>query len=132
MNTISEMTYVDQAEEVIQRLRAKKNPRTGRAIPMVTTSKIRNLLAMTSDIYNELLNEQGSEIPDTCRERIEYLRIRVIYEAGREDSVRSFVEEAKLSEILKEIGNNRKKYMLYSRYMEALVAFHKFYGGREQ
>ena len=46
MKIITNSNYVDEAEKVIQALKNKKNPRTGRDIPMVTTSKIRNLLAM--------------------------------------------------------------------------------------
>ena len=131
MKTISETTYVDQAEKVILRLKEKKDAR-GRSIRMVTTSKIRNLLAMTADIYNEVLNQQGSDLSDDCRERIEYLRIRFVYEAGREPSVKSFVEEAGILPILKEIGKEKKNYILYNRYMEALVAFHKYHGGKDQ
>ncbi len=132
MKTISETTYVDRADQVIQKLKNKRNPRTNKSVPLVTTSKIRNLLAMTSDIYNELLNDQGEELSREIRERIEYLRIRFVYESGRENSVKSFVEEAGILDILKEIGSSRKNYILYNRYMEALVAFHKYYGGREQ
>ena len=67
--------------------------------------------------------------------RIEYLRIRFVYECGRDDSkrkVRNFVEKSEVLEILKEIKKSKKNYLLFSRYMEALVAFHKYYGGKEQ
>ena len=64
--------------------------------------------------------------------RIEYLRVRVMYECGREPQVRRFVEKAELIEILKEIGGSKKNYLLFSRYMEALVAFHKYHGGKDQ
>ena len=131
MKTITEQTYVDHAEKVILNLQSKKDKR-GYSIPMVTTSKIRNLLAMTSDIYTVLLNHQGEEIPDEIRDRIEYLRIRFVYESGRERSVKQFVEEAGILDVLKEIGRKKSDYILYNRYMEALVAFHKYHGGKEQ
>lgn len=98
---------------------------------MVTTSKIRNLLAMASDIYNEVVILQEDQLSDELNGRIEYLRIRFVYEAGREQTVRDFVTDAKLVEILKEIKGSRKNYILFSRYMESLVAFHKFYGGKD-
>ena len=131
MRTISESNYVDQAEIIIKQLSERKNTKTGKPIQMVTTSKIRNLLAMTADIYNEVSESMDEEISDNCKKRIEYLRIRFVYESGRDNSVRTFVEQAKILDILKEIGNSRDNYILFSRYMESLVAFHRYYGGKE-
>lgn len=131
MRTISESNYVDQAENIIKQLSERKNTKTGKPIQMVTTSKIRNLLAMTADIYNEVSESMDEEISDNCKKRIEYLRIRFVYESGRDNSVRTFVEQAKILDILKEIGNSRDNYILFSRYMESLVAFHRYYGGKE-
>ena len=100
---------------------------------MVTTSKIRSLLAMTSDIYNETLNETGSKLPQRLCSRIEYLRVRFIYESGKdqEGKVKDFVETARILDILKEIRGEKENFLLFARYMEALVAFHKFYGGKD-
>ena len=130
MILINGTNYVDQAEQVIKGLKNKKNDR-GRAIPLVTTSKIRNLLSMTSDIYNEVMVLQDEELPEEIKGRIEYLRMRAVYEAGRDDSVKAFVLDAKILEILKSIGTKKSEYILFNRYMESLVAFHKFYGGRD-
>ena len=131
MNTISETGYVDQAEAVIKKLNGKVNPRNGRPEPMVTTSKLRNLLAMTDDIYNEILTASEDKLSEEIVGRISYLRMRFVYEAGREPKVKDLVTEAKILEILKEIGNSKKNFILFTHYMEALVAFHKFYGGKD-
>lgn len=133
MKIITNSNYVDEAEKVIQALKNKKNPRTGRDIPMVTTSKIRNLLAMTADIYNETLNVPGNQLPERLNDRIEYLRVRFIYEAGKdsEGKVKNFVTEAKILEILREIKGEKENFILFNHYMEALVAFHRFYDGRD-
>lgn len=128
---INENNYADEAEKVIIQLKNKTNPKTGKSVPMVTTSKIRNLLAMTSDIYNEVIMQQDDKLSDDLVGRIEYLRIRVVYEAGREQSVKDFIMQAKILDILKEIKGSRKNYILFNRYMESLVAFHKFYGGKD-
>lgn len=128
---INENNYADEAEKVIIQLKNKTNPKTGKSVPMVTTSKIRNILAMTSDIYNEVLMQQDDKLSDDLAGRIEYLRIRVVYEAGREQSVKDFIMQAKILDILKEIKGSRKNYILFNRYMESLVAFHKFYGGKD-
>ncbi len=131
MKIINSSDYVDHAESVIKKLKAKTNPKTGRPVAMVTTSKIRNLLAMTDDIYNEVTNLQEERLSEEIKSRIEYLRVRFIYECGREQTVRDFVEEAGIIEILKSLDGTRKDYILFTRYMESLVAFHKYYGGKD-
>ncbi len=133
MKMISNDNYVDEAEKVIRTLKGKKNPKNGRDIPMVTTTKIRNLLAMTADIYNEVLNISGDRLSEEVNNRIEYLRVRFTYEAGKdsEGKVRDFVTEAGILDILREIKGSRENFILFNRYMEALVAFHRFYGGKD-
>ena len=129
---IDEMNYVDKAEKAIQRLVEESKARSkGRGISIVTTSKIRNLLAMTSDIYNQVLTYNTEKLDNDIMGRIEYLRVRVMYECGREPKVKDFVQKAEIIELLKEIGNSKKNYLLFSRYMEALVALHKYYGGQD-
>lgn len=128
---IEEQNYVDKAQAVIEKLSKKVNPRNKKPEPMVTTSKIRNLLAMTADIYNEVQGLQEDELNDEICGRIEYLRVRFIYEAGREPKVKELVEESKLLDVIRSIGRSKKNYILFSRYMEALVAFRKFYGRDE-
>lgn len=125
---IDETNYVDKAEAVIKKLSTKVNPRNGKPELMVTTSKIRNLLAMTADIYNEVQGLQEDELSSEICGRIEYLRVRFIYESGREAKVRELVEESRILEVIQAIGKSKKNYILFSRYMEALVAFRKFYG----
>ena len=73
---INENNYADEAEKVILQLKNKTNPKTGKSVPMVTTSKIRSILAMTSDIYNEVIMLQDDKLSDDLAGRIEYLRIR--------------------------------------------------------
>ena len=131
MKTINETNYVKMAEKTIQALANKKNERTGKPIAMVTTSKIRNLLAMTADIYNEVERKQGDRLTDDILSRIQYLRLRFVYEAGREPKVKDLVIQARLLDVLNEIGDSRENYILFSHYMEALVAYRKFYGKDE-
>lgn len=129
---INDNNCVDKAENVIKNLvkGARKNFKGEPDI--VTTSKIRNLLAMNADIYNQVLTKSSEKLDDEICGRIEYLRVRFMYECGREPKVKEFVQQAEILEILKEIKQRKKNYLLFSRYMEALIAFHKYYGGREQ
>ncbi|MDD6196595.1 MAG: type III-A CRISPR-associated protein Csm2 [[Clostridium] aminophilum] len=131
MKIINDTNYVDEAENAIKRLKNKINPKTGRPVPMVTTSKIRNLLSMSADIYNNVLILNSEKLNSELAGRIEYLRMRFVYECGREPAVKNFVLEAKILDVLKEIDGNKSNYILFNHYMEALVAFHKFYGGND-
>lgn len=124
---LDENNYVEIAESVILKLKNMVNPRTGKPVPVVTTSKIRNLLAMTSEIYNEVQNTPGESLSDEIKGRINYLKIRFVYEAGREPTVKSFVMTAGLLDLLNAVKGNKKRYILFSRYMEALVAYRKFH-----
>ncbi len=128
---LDENNYVDLAEAAITKLEAMTNPRTGRKIPMATTSKIRNLLAMTAELYNDVQNSSGELLSNDIKGRINYLKIRMVYEAGREPAVKNLVETAELLQHLDEIRGNRKQFILFSRYMEALVAYHRYYGGKD-
>ena len=42
------------------------------------------------------------------------------------------MEEADILSHLDEINGSRKQYILFSHYMEALVAYRKFYGGKDE
>lgn len=126
-------TYVAKAENAIKEL-AKKKDKYGNP-DMVTTTQIRNLLAMTADIYNEVCISMEEKLSEDIRGRINYLKVRFLYEAGRQQQgkyhVRDFVEKAKIIECIDEIKGTKKNFILFNKYMEALIAYHKFYGGKD-
>ena len=111
---INENNYVDKAEEAIKSLVEESKQKCRGKVNIVTTSKIRNLLAMTADIYNQVLTYTSEKLDDEICGRIEYLRIRFIYECGREPKVKAFVKQAEILEILKEIRQSKKNYLLFS------------------
>ena len=123
---INEENYVAKAESVILKLSKQVN-KQGKVVAMVTNSKIRNLLSMSADIYNQVLDCKDDKLPQELNGRIEYLRVRYIYEAGREPRVKDLVIQGELLEIMKEIQGSKKNYILYYHYMEALVAFQRFW-----
>jgi CRISPR-associated protein Csm2 len=59
-----------------------------------------------------------------------------VYQVGKDDShekaVKEFVEYADLINKINNIGRDIKKYEEFSKYIEALVAYHKFYGGKDK
>lgn len=121
---------LDKVENTIKVLKTKKNQR-GKPIGLLTISQIRNLLAMSADILNEVLEYPEENLSEELLDRVSYLTVRFYYEAGRDEKVKSFIETAKLLPFLKSI-KTRKRYIQYYQYMEALVAFHKYHGGKDQ
>ncbi len=121
--------YVDEAEKVIKGM--IKYDKNGKPKIDLTTSKIRSILAMVTELYNDVIHEKGEVLGQEYIERIQYLRLRIAYEAGREPVVKFFVKKSGLLNYIKSIGNKKGNFLLFARYMEALVAYHKFYGGKD-
>ena len=115
--------YVDRAEEIMKELKDSR--------PAITTSKIRNLLSLVSDIYNVEKLRTEKELTEESASKVGMMRVRTAYEAGRDPATKTFVEKAKLLQYLKGIGTNREDLIRFAHYMEALVAYHRYYGGRE-
>lgn len=126
----SSWDYVKEAEAVILSLR--RVDRFGNETLDLTTSKLRNVLGLVNQIYNEVITNPESQLSLSVQERIKYLKVRIVYEAGRDPRVvKEFVNKAKLLGKIDDIGDSRKKFLDFSRYMEALVAYHRFYGGND-
>lgn len=112
--------YVDFAEKIMREQYRK-----------ITTSKLRNFLSLLMDVYNtETLRTAQALCPESAT-ALQLARIRIAYECGRDRGTKEFVEAANLLPWLKAIGTSREKAIEYTHYMEALVAYHRFFGGRE-
>jgi CRISPR-associated protein Csm2 len=125
----SSQDYVKEAETVILGIAEKSN--YGYRFKL-TTSKLRNILSLVNQIYNEVILFPEEKLPAAIQDKIKYLRVRIVYEAGRDRfAVKPFVDKARLLAKIEDIGGSRKKFLEFSRYMEALVAYHRFYGGND-
>jgi CRISPR-associated protein Csm2 len=124
--------YVAEAEQNMRRL-GREDPRNqGKYRFDITTSKIRNILSMVSDIYNDELLSLSQELSAKSRAKMQALHVRILYEAGRERFVEDFILKTKLLDYLKQTEGNRNKFMDFAKYMEALVAYHLYLGGRDK
>ena len=123
------MGYVEDAEKVFKDWYSTRDKK-------ITTSKIRGLLSGMSDIYNDVVRVEGEELPQDIVDRIQYLKVQFVYEYGRDDKkdgpVRRFINESKFLNKIDQIGTSKKKFIEMERYMEALVAYHRFYGGKDE
>ena len=124
---LTDENYVSQAEAVIKRLIDENGKNK-----ILTTSKIRKLLAMISDMYTKAKRLKSNTLNSELLTKIQYFKMHTVYEAGRESSVKKFVEEAQLTNQIDKIKTDREKLILFCHYMEALVAYRKFLGGRDE
>lgn len=115
--------YVDEAERIMRKLMSGGKT--------VTTSKIRNLLSHVTDIYNKESIRTEDKLQSDSVVKLNLMRVRVAYECGRDDTVKSFVAQTNLLEYLKGISTDRADLIRFAHYMEALVAFHRYFGGKE-
>ena len=127
---LNNRNFADTAEQVILSLQVPD--RRGNKTLKVTTSKIRNLLAMTNTIYNQAKKERDQELSEALQSDLQYLKMRIAYEAGRDKDVKDFVEKAQLMKHMGSIKADREQLLLFCKYMESLVAYHKFYGGKDR
>ena len=130
--------YVKSAEDVIKYLEKEKfstftNAKKG-SKDTLTTSAIRNILGSTSEIY-DMVRYQG---PEAVRDKLAYLKVKLIYQSGRNAAVKRFVKVSKLIQALDLLeekyyqkSEEKDKIILFCRYMEALVAYFKYYGGKD-
>lgn len=125
----TDSSYVDDAEMVIKTFKKDYNGEFKVKRDTLTTNQIRNLLSLTSNIYDDVL----ANGVDRVQEKIAYLRVQFVYQSGRNDAVKEFVRLADILNILKDLQktNDKNAIIRFCRYMEALVAYFKYHGGRD-
>ena len=135
MTILTDENYVDIAEKAILKLERNTRNRKNPDAFFLTTSKLRNLLSLTSTLFDESKVKEYDDLLD----RIAYLRVQFVYQSGRNSvkvnrqtffPVKDVVEKGQILEALKEI-KDRETLQRFCRYMEALVAYFKFYGGKD-
>jgi CRISPR-associated protein Csm2 len=119
---ITQENYYDKAGEVIKTLKTDKFGKYA-----LTTSQIRNLLAMVNEIYNDLIAEENVD-KERFILKVNKLKTRMTYEIGRKNEIKDFMNKSGLLDMA---TAEKSKFMLFHNYFEALVAFHKFYGGKD-
>ena len=125
--------YVDQAEQVMNNLAAEEQK--DKYKKPITSSKIRRLFGLFTDLYNEIKRGDADELDPEQLQSLTTARIRLVYECGRGGSssdVTRFVQQAKILEYLKGIGSSRAEFLKFHQYFEALVAYHRYRFGDEK
>lgn len=131
---------VDKAELAIKSIRKPNKKNHDKLVIELKTNQIRKILTAVNilknkvDIY-KIAKSKAKKLDEELQMEIEFLRVNIAYQIGREKGkenlVREFVEKADLLNMVKDINGDIKAFENFCRYIEALVAFHKFYGGQE-
>ena len=120
-----------EAENVILKLKEKGNDKI-----YLKTSQLRKFLSAVNAVTNRVMvyhaqHLDETKLPITLASEVKYLKVKFAYQAGRMREVREFGETARIKEHIDRVGDSFREYQWFARYMEALVAYHKFYGGRD-
>lgn len=123
---------VDKAENVMKAVTVKKSE--GRA--GLSSSQIRKFLtAITSvknkiDLYKMHHREDKEKFSRELALDVKLLKTTLYYQASRDNSgaVKNFVTKTDLPAMIDDVGRSYEKFHELYRYIEALVAFHKYYG----
>lgn len=120
---LDKKTYVDLAEKVIAEL-----PRDNRDANKIqlSTNQIRNVLSLINELYDMVRTDTEKVLSDDVQSHIQYVKMKIIYAAGRDNAVKNFLEKSSLISYLNGIGDSRDDLILVCHYMEALVAYHRF------
>lgn len=128
MSVQEKKCIIEEAERVIESI--KFNGRIS-----LTTTQIRKFLSAVNILNNKVLawkvHNTSDELSEELVNEIKYLKVKIIYQAGRERVVKEFSEKANIINKINNIGSSVKKYEEFARFMEAIVAYHKFAGGRD-
>ena len=130
--------YVRRAEEAIAEL---KRMEVQERKYVITTSKLRSLFSLFTETFNEVTRGDQKKLDKDQLNDLNVARVRIYYEIGREDRyngymdsapVGRFVQQSGLLAYLGDIGDSCDKLKQFYHYMEALVAFHRYYFGEKK
>lgn len=97
-----------------------------------TTSQIRKLLSAVNTLQNRIQAIKGDTLDHEATNEIKYLKVKIAYMVGRERrKLSDLIKKGQFIERIDAIGNDKSKFLQFSRFMESIVAYHKFYGGKD-
>lgn len=118
---LDKKTYVELAEKVVCGLPSNN----GYIEPK--KNQIRNILSMMNELYDMVRTDTNKKLSDDVQSHIQYVKMKMIYAAGRENTVKIFLEKSSLISYINGIGDSREELILVCHYMEALVAYHRYH-----
>lgn len=114
--------YAKLAEALVGRSKQDKS-----WFQRLSTSKLRGIYGLIMNVYTRITDEASFE---ANKSDLQYIKVKMAYESGRDETVKNFVRETYLMACLDRVSTY-DQFILYCRYAESLVAYFKFYGGKE-
>lgn len=125
---ITDLTFAKIAEAIIAPL-DKASRKRAFAFSRLSMSKLRGIYSLITNIHARV---NMPEDLNACMSDLQYIKVKMAYESGRERNrdVKEFISQTFLMVLLDQI-ETYEQFVLYCRYAESLVAYFKFYGGKE-
>lgn len=123
--TITKDTFDSKAREIIRELRQQGQ--------IFSTSQIRKILELIT-IVDYRIDYSIEELTEENLYDIKKIYVKLVYQGGRLPEVADLIKKAELFELLDTIQRNKKTkdFKLLVDYLEAIVAWRKLEGGRDQ
>ena len=112
--------FVDQAETLIKDMQSDRIS--------ISSSKLYNMFCLFSETYNKCMHANEEKLSNEQMASIQAARVRIVYECGRDPIVKTFVNKTGMLNYLRDIGDSKGRLINYYHYLEALVAYGKYYG----
>lgn len=119
----------DMANEFVKNKLFDFDEKTNREKPLITTSQIRKFLSAVNCLENKI-SSCGQNLEPEIANEIKYLKVKLAYQVGRDNKnkgLKNLYNE--IEPLISQIGTNKYNYTKVARYIEAIVAYHKFNGG---
>ena len=126
MATVAEAKNI--VENKIQKKKVKDKNGNVYEIPKITTSQLRKFLSAVNSVANKVQLYAQEELDTELINEIQYLRVKLAYQAGRYSEVRDLAVQAKLDTEINNI-KTKKDFVNFARFIEAIIAYHKFNKG---
>lgn len=127
--SLSALNFAERAENIIKRYMNIVDYKE-----YISTTQLRALFSLLTEVREYVRMQNNSHFNEEMQGRIQYIKMRFAYAAGRkkeknEKEVKVFMQLSGLMDCLDTIKDSVKQFELVCKYMEALVAYHKYYIG---
>lgn len=139
-------SILDEAKDFFNKaMEMKIDRRDNTQSPALNTAKLRNFLNEVVTISNkvEILKAKrvqikdeakANELPEELQNAIEFLDIKLMYQVGRDgkrSALQKFYSDGNMAKRIADAKQGIKEYKRFADLMEAVVALHKYHGGRD-
>ena len=127
-NKLDETNYASFAEKIFRNAKNNVQENRNRWFGKLTTTKLRSIYGLIMNVYTKINEPSDFE---KYQSDIQYMKVKMAYESGRDQTVKQFIDSTYLMDAVSRI-KTYEQFLLYCRYAESLVAYFKFYGGKDK